>query len=126
MSSAQEFGRLLERRTVAAAIDQHGVGGGDPTQQRQGGLGERHHPIIQTMDEKNLRRYSCKVRPCEDELIERGLTKLVIGYIESSGIEVVDSISLSISDNLMVGRLDPAALPGHASRLNWARRMGSC
>ncbi|MCF5709091.1 Asp/Glu racemase [Pseudomonas syringae] len=37
------------------------------------------------------------------------LTQLVIDYIESEGIEVVDSISLEISDNLEVGWQDPRA-----------------
>ena len=46
------------------------------------------------------------------------LTKLVIDYIENSGIHVADSLCLSVSDNLLVGRLDPAALPGYVSRLN--------
>ena len=46
------------------------------------------------------------------------LTQTVIDYIEDSGIEVTDSISLEVSDNLAVGRLDPANLVGHADRLN--------
>ena len=37
------------------------------------------------------------------------LTRLVIEYIENEGIEVVDSISLEIPDNLEVGRQDPLA-----------------
>jgi len=37
------------------------------------------------------------------------LTKLVIDYIENEGIEVVDSISLEVPDNLEVGRQDPMA-----------------
>lgn len=37
------------------------------------------------------------------------LTQLVIDYIEHEGIEVVDSISLEIADNLEVGRQDPRA-----------------
>ncbi|WP_282108725.1 Asp/Glu racemase [Ralstonia pseudosolanacearum] len=37
------------------------------------------------------------------------LTQLVIDYIENEGIEVVDSISLEIPDNLEVGRQDPRA-----------------
>ena len=37
------------------------------------------------------------------------LTRLVIDYIESEGIEVVDSISLEIPDNLEVGRQDSRA-----------------
>lgn len=37
------------------------------------------------------------------------LTQLVISYIENEGIEVVDSISLEIPDNLEVGHQDPMA-----------------
>ncbi|MGQ7906791.1 maleate cis-trans isomerase family protein [Burkholderia sp. BC1] len=37
------------------------------------------------------------------------LTQLVIDYIENEGIEVVDSISLEIPDNLEVGRQNPLA-----------------
>ncbi|MDP9895049.1 maleate isomerase [Variovorax boronicumulans] len=37
------------------------------------------------------------------------LTQLVISYIENEGIEVVDSISLEIPDNLEVGHRDPMA-----------------
>ncbi len=37
------------------------------------------------------------------------LTQLVIDYLENEGIEVVDSISLEIPDNLEVGRQDPLA-----------------
>lgn len=38
------------------------------------------------------------------------LTNQVIDYIESSGIQVTDSISLEIPDNLEVGRQDPLRL----------------
>ncbi len=38
------------------------------------------------------------------------LTALVAGYIEDSGVEVVDSLSLEVSDNIEVGRLDPKNL----------------
>jgi maleate isomerase len=37
------------------------------------------------------------------------LTKLVIDYIENEGIEVIDSVSLEIHDNLAVGARDPKA-----------------
>ena len=37
------------------------------------------------------------------------LTRLVIDYIENEGIEVIDSISLEIHDNLKVGARDPKA-----------------
>lgn len=46
------------------------------------------------------------------------LTQQVIDYIESAGIQVTDSISLEVSDNLAVGRLDPMNLIGHADRLD--------
>jgi len=37
------------------------------------------------------------------------LTRLVIGYLENEGIEVIDSISLEIPDNLEVGARNPKA-----------------
>lgn len=46
------------------------------------------------------------------------LTALVIDYIESEGIEVVDSISLEIADNLEVGRQDTMAPIEITRRLN--------
>lgn len=46
------------------------------------------------------------------------LTQLVIEYIENEGIEVVDSISLEIPDNLEVGRQDAMAPLEITKRLN--------
>ena len=46
------------------------------------------------------------------------LTQQVVDYIESEEIQVTDSISLEVSDNLEVGRLDPMNLLGHADRLD--------
>ena len=46
------------------------------------------------------------------------LTQLVIDYIENEGIEVVDSISLEIPDNIEVGRQDPLAPAEITKRLN--------
>src|SRR3954471_1216304 len=46
------------------------------------------------------------------------LTQLVISYLENEGIEVVDSISLEIADNLEVGRQDPLAPVEITKRLN--------
>lgn len=43
----------------------------------------------------------------------RPLTKLVAEYIESGGVEVRDALSLEVSDNLEVGRLDPKNLLEH-------------
>lgn len=48
------------------------------------------------------------------------LTQLVIDYIENEGIEVVDSISLEIPDNLEVGRQDPLAPAEITKRLTTA------
>ncbi|CAM3886156.1 maleate cis-trans isomerase family protein [Xenorhabdus thuongxuanensis] len=46
------------------------------------------------------------------------LTQLVIDYIENEGIEVIDSISLEIPDNLAVGRQDPLTPVEITKRLN--------
>ncbi len=40
----------------------------------------------------------------------RPLTAMVCDYIEAEGVEVLDSISLEVPDNLAVGRLDPQQL----------------
>lgn len=46
------------------------------------------------------------------------LTQMVIDYLQDSGIEVIDSISLEVADNLEVGRLDPSRLPEIVKDLN--------
>ncbi|WP_026692716.1 maleate cis-trans isomerase family protein [Peribacillus kribbensis] len=46
------------------------------------------------------------------------LTNMVIEYLNTAGIEVIDSISLEVADNLEVGRLDPQNLIQHADSLN--------
>jgi maleate isomerase len=48
------------------------------------------------------------------------LTATVCGYIEHEGVEVVDSLSLEVPDNLEVGRLDPAQLVDLAQRVKTA------
>jgi len=45
------------------------------------------------------------------------LTKLVCDYLEAEGLQVVDSISLEIPDNLEVGTRDPMALVDIVKRL---------
>jgi maleate isomerase len=49
------------------------------------------------------------------------LTKLVADYIEGAGFEVVDTLSLEVSDNLDVARLDPADLREHWRTLDTSR-----
>ena len=46
------------------------------------------------------------------------LTKTVVAYIEDAGVEVVDSLSLEVPDNLAVARLDPDDLREHWRRLD--------
>jgi maleate isomerase len=48
------------------------------------------------------------------------LTRLVVRYLGEHEIEVVDAISLEVSDNVAVGRLDPADLVPLARRLDTA------
>lgn len=48
------------------------------------------------------------------------LTAKVIAYIENEGIEVIDSLSFEIPDNLEVGRRDPMQLLEDVRRLNTA------
>lgn len=48
------------------------------------------------------------------------LTALVVDYIESEGFEVLDALSLEISDNLEVGARDPRAPIEISKRLNTA------
>lgn len=49
------------------------------------------------------------------------LTATVIAYLADLGVEVVDSVSLGVPDNLAVGRLDPARLPGIVDGMDLTR-----
>lgn len=49
---------------------------------------------------------------------QKTLTDLVCHYLESEGFEVLDAMSLEISDNLEVARQDPMALVALVDRLN--------
>lgn len=48
----------------------------------------------------------------------KGLTRLVVEYIEDAGIEIGDALSLEVSDNRAVAALDPEALKTHWKRLD--------
>jgi maleate isomerase len=48
----------------------------------------------------------------------RPLCDLVVEYIQSEGIQVVDSIAFGIPDNLEVGRIDPLRLAEEVKKLN--------
>jgi maleate isomerase len=67
--------------------------------------------LVRTLAQLKIRKVGL-VAPYAPEL-----TKLVVRYIEDSGVEVTDSVSLSVTDNCAVGRLDPADLSAHVKRL---------
>ncbi|MEJ2885270.1 aspartate racemase/maleate isomerase family protein [Actinomycetospora aeridis] len=46
------------------------------------------------------------------------LTQAVVDYLTDAGVEVVDSLSLEVPDNLAVARLDPADLREHHRKLD--------
>ncbi|MGW3547464.1 maleate cis-trans isomerase family protein [Janibacter hoylei] len=46
------------------------------------------------------------------------LTQLVADYVEDAGFEVLDTLSLEVSDNIAVANLDPADLTQHWKRLD--------
>jgi len=50
----------------------------------------------------------------------RSLCNLVVEYIESEGIEVIDAITFEIEDNLLVGQRDPVRLLEDVKKLNTA------
>jgi maleate isomerase len=52
------------------------------------------------------------------------LTERVAGYIEGNGFGVTDTISLNVTENVAVARLDPMELVGHARRLDTAGADG--
>jgi len=49
------------------------------------------------------------------------LTATAVDYLADLGVEVVDAVSLEVADNLAVGRLDPARLPGLVDGLDLSR-----
>lgn len=46
------------------------------------------------------------------------LTQAVVAYLEDAGVEVVDSLSLQVPDNLAVARLDPQDLREHYKKVD--------
>lgn len=52
------------------------------------------------------------------------LTEMVIRYLNAYDVEVVDSVSLGVPDNIEVGNLDPARLPEHVEQLDLTRAEG--
>ncbi|MET3432508.1 maleate isomerase [Herbaspirillum seropedicae] len=93
MSMGRGYHRLSEQRLHQRTVDN---GGPAPVVTSAGALVDGLHAI----GAKKVSILTPYMKP---------LTQLVIDYIEHEGIEVVDSISLEIPDNLEVGRQDPRA-----------------
>ncbi|WP_075256529.1 maleate cis-trans isomerase family protein [Herbaspirillum camelliae] len=93
MSMGRGYHRLSEQRLHQRTVDN---GGPAPVVTSAGALVDGLHAI----GAKKVSILTPYMKP---------LTQLVIDYIENEGIEVVDSISLEIPDNLEVGRQDPRA-----------------
>lgn len=67
--------------------------------------------LVRTLQEMGARKVAL-VTP-----YMKPLTQMVREYIEGAGIKVLDAVSLEVSDNLAVGRLDPENLPEIARNL---------
>ncbi|MCP3658022.1 MAG: Asp/Glu racemase [Herbaspirillum sp.] len=93
MSMGRGYHRVSEQRLHQRTLDN---GGPAPVVTSAGALVDGLHAI----GAKKVSILTPYMKP---------LTQLVIDYIENEGIEVVDSISLEIPDNLEVGRQDPRA-----------------
>jgi maleate isomerase len=93
MSMGKGYHRESQRRLHSATVDN---GAPAPVITSAGALVDGLH----AMGSKRVSIITPYMKP---------LTQLVIDYIENEGIEVVDSISLEISDNLAVGARDAKA-----------------
>lgn len=93
MSMGKGYHRELQRRLFEVTV---GNGAPSPVITSAGALVEG----LQAMGAKRISIIAPYMKP---------LTKMVIDYIENEGIEVIDSISLEIPDNLAVGARDPRA-----------------
>ena len=102
MSMGKGYHRVSEERLHGRTVE---AGGSAPVVTSAGALVDG----IKALGAKRVSILAPYMKP---------LTQLVIEYIENEGIEVVDSISLEIPDNLDVGRQDPRAPIEITRRLN--------
>lgn len=93
MSMGKGYHRESQRRLFEVTV---GNGAPSPVITSAGALVEG----LQAMGAKRISIIAPYMKP---------LTKMVIDYVENEGIEVTDSISLEIPDNLAVGARDPRA-----------------
>lgn len=102
MSMGRGYHRVSEERLHGRTVE---AGGAAPVVTSAGALVDG----IKALGAKRVSILAPYMKP---------LTALVVDYIESEGIEVVDAISLEIPDNLEVGRQDPRAPVEITQRLN--------
>lgn len=102
MSMGHGYHRISQARLHQRTID---AGGPAPVVTSAGALVDG----LKTIGAKRISLLAPYMKP---------LTKMVIDYIENEGIEVVDSISLEIPDNLEVGRQNPLAPVEITRKLN--------
>ncbi|RFU70493.1 Asp/Glu racemase [Peribacillus saganii] len=102
MCQGAGYHKASEERLHAATAEN---GGGAPVISSAGALVD----CLKIMNAKRVSIITPYMKP---------LTQMVVDYIEQSGIEVIDSISLEVADNLEVGRLNPDNLPEIAKKLN--------
>lgn len=104
MSMGRGYHRISEARLHQRTVDN---GGPAPVVTSAGALVEG----LKVIGAKKISLLAPYMKP---------LTQLVIDYIENEGIEVVDSFSLEIHDNLEVGARDPRAPAELWRKLNLA------
>jgi len=104
MSMGRGYHRVSEQRLHGRTVDN---GGPAPVVTSAGALVEG----LQALGAKKIALLAPYMKP---------LTALVVDYIEHEGIEVLDALSLEISDNLEVGARDPRAPIELSRRLNTA------
>jgi maleate isomerase len=102
MSLGKGYHRVSEQRLYQRTVE---AGGPAPVVTSAGALVDG----LKTLGAKRVAILTPYMKP---------LTQLVIDYIEAEDIEVVDSLSLEIPDNLQVGRQDPLAPVDLTRRLN--------
>ncbi len=104
MSMGRGYHRTSEARLRARTLENEGAA---PVVTSAGALVEG----LQALGAKKIAVLAPYMKP---------LTALVVDYLEHEGIEVLDALSLEISDNLEVGAQDPRAPIEISRRLNTA------
>jgi maleate isomerase len=102
MARGGGYHEVAQERLAKAAADN---GGAAPVVSSAGALVETLHAL----GARRTALITPYVKP---------LTEAVAGYIEESGVQVQDTVSLEVDDNVEVGRLDPHQLPEIAGRMS--------